>query len=71
KESCSWRLALKGVGVAVAACVMSVVTAAAGAADSTPDPAILAPVNHQVGWLNLVAPRPQLITRFDAPDFVT
>jgi Tol biopolymer transport system component len=32
---------------------------------------VLAPVGRQVGWLNLVAPRPKVLTHFDAPDYVS
>src|SRR5436305_1826805 len=32
--------------------------------------AIIAPVNHQAGWLSLDAPRPRLVTSFAAPSYV-
>jgi Tol biopolymer transport system component len=32
---------------------------------------ILAPIGRQAGWLNLDAPRPQILTSFPAPDYVS
>ena len=33
--------------------------------------AVLAPVGRQAGWLSLLAPRPQFLTYFEAPDYVS
>jgi dipeptidyl aminopeptidase/acylaminoacyl peptidase len=47
--------------------------AQAGAASLAPSSttSILAPVGHQAGWLDLLAPRPRFLTHVDAPDYVS
>jgi Tol biopolymer transport system component len=62
----AWRLI--GVAICVAWCMSP---GSVRALQTDIEPSILAPVLHQVGWLNLEAPRAQLITRFEPADFVT
>ncbi|MBV9134808.1 MAG: PD40 domain-containing protein [Chloroflexi bacterium] len=62
------RVVISGfIGIAIGATL-----AGTGPADAQySSPRILAPVSRQVGWLDLDAPRPQLIAHFDAPDYVS
>jgi Tol biopolymer transport system component len=64
-----WRSLVLMTGVVGLACYVLSGEAAHAQAQAD-NPSILAPVNHQVGWLDLDAPRAQLLTQFDAPDYV-